>query len=248
MRTRGNIFRMNIGIFSEGAGGLMVLKECTAAFPQFHYVYVGARETRQAFDFLCKEKCCGLVICADEAEDVQENVLSLMQPLAQKAVEVSAKKRLGLMTTKQPTAYAQELAKLDPTLHITQQATPLLIPLMEEGRAHKPETNMMLKRHLRPLKHAGIDTLILGAPSFSILEKDMRRILGKKVQILACASVVRTALERYLLDHPDLEAQLSKVGGVEYYTTEDPERFAEVGKRVFHGNIGKVQQVGFEGA
>lgn len=274
---------MNIGIFDSGLGGLTVLKELTAAFPQYHYIYLGdtarnpygtrSKETitqyvREAVDFFFKEKECELVIVAcntasaDALRVVQQEylpsfgsptkrVLGVLIPTAEKAVEVTRNKHIGLIATRGTVhsgAYIREIGKLDEDITLTQQATPLLVSLIEEGWAHKPETNMILKKYLRPLKNAGIDTLILGCTHYPILEKDIRRIMGEKVRIVTSANAVRYRFATYLERHKDIEALLGREGGVEYYTTDSPERFAELGKRVFHGNMGKVERVAIDHA
>lgn len=269
---------MNIGVFDSGLGGLTVLKELTAGFPQYHYVYLGdtarnpygirSKETitqyvREAVDFFFKEKECELVIVACNTASAHalqtmqqkylpslgsstKSILGVLIPTAEKAVETTRNKHIGVIATTGTVnsgAFPREIEKLDPTIKLMQKATPLLTPLIEEGWAHKPETNMILKKYLRSFKDANIDTLILGCTHYPILEKDIRRIMGKKVQILSSAEATRERFGAYLERHADIEGLLSKTGSVEYYTTDDPVRFGELGKRVFHGNIGKVERV-----
>lgn len=223
---------------------------------------------REAVDFFFKEKNCELVIVAcntasaDALRIVQQEylptfksstkrVLGVLIPTAEEAVTVTKNKRVGIIATRGTVhsgAYLREIGKLDPDIKVTQKATPLLVPLIEEGWAHKPETNMILKKYLRSFKDAGIDTLILGCTHYPILAKDIRRIMGKKVRIVTSAAGTNGRFGSYLQRHPDIKATLATAGGVEYYTTDDPERFAAMGKRVFHGNIGKVERVQIDGA
>lgn len=273
---------MNIGVFDSGLGGLTVLKQLTAGFPEYHYVYLGdtarnpygirSKETitqyvREAVDFFFKEKNCELVIVAcntasaDALRVVQmeylptfqsstKRVLGVLIPTAEAAVLKTKNKRIGVIATRGTVnsgAYLREIGKLDPEIKVTQKATPLLVPLIEEGWAHKPETNMILKKYLRSFKDAGVDTLILGCTHYPILKKEITRIMGKKVQIVTSAAATHGRFAHYLERHQDIKATLATTGGVEYYTTDDPVRFADLGKRVFHGNIGKVERVQIDG-
>lgn len=272
------LFTMHIGVFDSGLGGLTVLGELMAHFPEYHYVYLGdtARNpygtrskatiteyVREAVDFFFREKNCELVIVAcntasaDALRVVQQEylptygsptkrVLGVLIPTAEEAVLATRNKRIGVIATRGTVhsgAYLREIGKLDPEIRVTQKATPLLVPLIEEGWAHKPETNMILKKYLRTMKDAGIDTLILGCTHYPIVAKDIRRIMGKKVQVVTSAAGTAARFGAYLERHPDIAATLSHTGGVEYYTTDDPERFALMGKRIFHGNMGKVERV-----
>lgn len=269
---------MNIGVFDSGLGGLTVLKELMAGFPQYHYVYLGdtarnpygirSKETisqyvREAVDFFFREKNCELVIVAcntasaDALRMVQQEylpsfgsptkrVLGVLIPTAEQAVAVTRNKSIGIIATHgtvQSGAYLREIGKLDPAIKVMQKATPLLVPLIEEGWAHKPETNMILKKYLRSFKDARIDTLILGCTHYPVLARDVRRIMGKNVRIVTSAAATHGRFGEYLERHPDIRAILATTGGVEYYTTDSAERFEEMGKRVFHGNMGKVERV-----
>ena len=62
---------------------------------------------------------------------------------------------------------------LNPKLKLFPQATPLLVPLIEEGWLKKPETKMILKKYLRPLKDKKVQALVLACTHYPFL-------LGKK--------------------------------------------------------------------
>lgn len=222
---------------------------------------------REAVDFFFREKNCELVIVAcntasaDALRVIQreylatygsatKRVLGVLIPTAEQAVEVTNKKRVGVLATRgtvRSGAYVREIGKLDADIHVFQEEAPLLVPLIEEGWAKRPETNMILKKYLRPMKHAGIDTLILGCTHYPVLMQAVKRIMGKNVKIVTSAAATHTRFATYLARHRDLKDLLSTTGGVEYYTTDDPTRFAEMGKRVFHGDIGKVERVEIDG-
>ncbi|PIV90989.1 glutamate racemase [Candidatus Gracilibacteria bacterium CG17_big_fil_post_rev_8_21_14_2_50_48_13] len=218
---------------------------------------------REAASFFFEQKNCELVIVAcntasaDALRAVQQTylptlasptkrILGVLIPTAEAAVAATKNKRIGIIATRgtvSSAAYLREIGKLDPKISVYQKATPLLVPLIEEGWATRPETRSILKKYLRSLKDAAIDTLILGCTHYPILEKDVRRIMGKQVQIITSAAATHGRLDDYLMRHPDLANTLSTEGGVEYFTTDDPTRFSDLGKRVFHGNMGTVHRV-----
>lgn len=218
--------------------------------------------TRQAVRFFFEEQQCALVIVACNTASAEalrkiqqeylptlhtplKNVLGVLIPTAEEAVAASKNKRVGVIATTgtvESGAFIREMHKIDPTIHITQKATPLLVPLIEEGWKDKPETTMILKKYLRSLKHSNVDTLILGCTHYPILEKKIIRIMGKKVQMVTSAKAAGRRLLTYLQRHPELEKTLAKKGEVEYFTTDDPKRFMERGRKI-EGNVRNVQQV-----
>ncbi|MBI5411958.1 glutamate racemase [Candidatus Peregrinibacteria bacterium] len=121
------------------------------------------------------------------------------------------------------------------------EACPLLVPLIEEGWAEKPETTMILKKYLRPLKSCHIDTLILGCTHYPILEKKIRRIMGKNVAIVNSGEASAEAMKSYLDRHPDVCSELTRNSEHKFYTTDDPERLNEQGL-LFLGKKIKAQK------
>ena len=92
-------------------------------------------------------------------------ILGVIRPLAESVASQKKLKRVGIIGTKATIAsgaYPSEIAKLRPEMEIIQTAAPLLVPLIEEGWAGKPETKMILKKYLRPLKTNGKPILMNG--------------------------------------------------------------------------------------
>ena len=140
------------------------------------------------------------------------------------------------------------MAKLDPEIEVVGQACPLLVPLIEEHYYDKPETRMILRKYLRPLKDQHIDTLILGCTHYPILQKTFQQIMGKNVHVLPGGEIVAESLRDYLERHPEIETLLKKssngkVGSISFNTTDDPKRFQQFGSLFFGKDIGEVKKV-----
>lgn len=172
-------------------------------------------------------------------------ILGVIKPLAEKSSQISTKKRVGVVGTRatiQAQSYDHELSSLDPTIQVYSQDCPLLVPLVEEGWSHKPEGRMILKKYLRSIKSANVDTLILGCTHYPFLIKDFRQIMGKKVNIPHPGEVVAASLKDYLQRHPEIEQLLSKRGERHFLTTDDPQRFKEVGDRFMKTDLKNIQK------
>jgi glutamate racemase len=167
-------------------------------------------------------------------------------PLAEAAVAATRYGRIGVIGTRatiESKVYEQELNKLRSNLRIFGQPCPLLVPLVEEGWGGKPETNMILKKYLRPLKTNKIDTLLLGCTHYPFLRGDIMRIMGKNCQVLDAPGIVAEKLVAYLGHHPEIDQRLPKGGKRMYFTTDDAERFMSLGGRFLGQHIQGVERV-----
>jgi len=154
--------------------------------------------------------------------------------------------RVGVVGTRgtiNSKSYETELHKLNPALTIFGQACPLLVPLIEEDWADKPETRMILKKYLRHLMSCNIGTLILGCTHYPFLYKEFCRVMGRNVVIPHPGEVVAKSLKDYLSRHPEIESQLAKKGTRHYLTTDIPDRFKEIGGRFLGQKLGLVEKV-----
>jgi glutamate racemase len=172
-----------------------------------------------------------------------KRVLGVVIPLAEAAVEASRRGRIGVIGTRatvESRVFEQELHKLNPGLTVFERACPLLVPLVEEGWVGRPETNMILKKYVRPLKSTAIDTLILGCTHYPFLKRDIARIMGKNCRVLDAPAIVADKLADYLVRHPEIEGRLSRKGSRVFCTTDDPERFKTFGEAFLGRRIQEV--------
>ena len=175
--------------------------------------------------------------------------------MAEEAAKLSRFGRIGVVGTKatvESGAYERELKLQNPDLNIFQQACPLLVPLVEEGWLKKPETRMIVKKYLAPLKQRQVDTLILGCTHYPMLMKEFVRLAGKRIKVLDAPKIVAEKLVDYLKRHPEVEVKLppkadqplaeKKDRQVRYLTTDSPDKFAELGGR-FLGQKIKAEKI-----
>ena len=105
-----------------------------------------------------------------------------------------------------------------------------------------PATRMILRNYLRSLKHANIDTLILGCTHYPLLQKEIGRMMGKKCTLISSSKAAADAIEPYFKAHPKLFEKLSRQGKRLFLTTDSPERFSELGGR-FLGQKIKAEKI-----
>jgi glutamate racemase len=178
-----------------------------------------------------------------------KNILGVIYPLAEEAVRVAGDGAIAVVGTRSTVAsgaYPEVLEKLRPGVRVLQKACPLLVPLVEEGRALKPETRRVMKIYLRELKAANPSVLILGCTHFAPLRGDAERMMGRRCTVLDSPSIVARGLRDYLKRHPEYSERIPRNGRTTFLTTGDAERFAEMGSVFLGRRIEGVEEVDLE--
>lgn len=200
----------------------------------------------EAMDFLFKAGC-NLVIIACNTASAQalprlqqewlpknypdRRILGVIRPLAEYAA-LSGEDRIGVIGTKSTIAsgaYKIEIGKINPKISVIEKSAPLLVPLIEEAWSKKPETKMILKKYLRPLKESCIDTLILACTHYPFLIDDIRRISTKRISVPDPGEIVANSLKDYLQKHPELDLKKNKKPTLEFFSTDKQKLFKELG-------------------
>jgi glutamate racemase len=126
---------------------------------------------------------------------------------------------------------------------VIQQSAPLLVPLIEEGWLKRPETKMILKKYLHPLKTKQIETLILACTHYPYLYNDIKKIMGQKINVPHPGEIIATSLKKYLARHSELTLSGVNKPTRQYYTTDNPELFKELAEKFLEHKISKLTQV-----
>lgn len=170
-------------------------------------------------------------------------VLGVIQPGAAAAIEATRSKQVGVIGTRatvQSRAYEKAIRALDPTISVTTQACPLLVPLIEEGWLKDPITEQVIRRYLSPLIRSGIDTLVLGCTHYPLLSRAIADFTGNGIQLVDsarnCAAGVRS-----LLKELSIAAPRSQQGGLKVALTDPSSAFLRIAEEALGLTVGDVQ-------
>jgi len=256
-----------IGFMDSGLGGLSVLQEVQKLLPRedFEYFADNYRQpygeksqgelidfTKQIISFLLNKgiKLC-VIACntatAASLEVVRKEfsipILGVIQSAVQEAVEKTTNKRIGIIATEYTTRsqiYPQEIKKIDPQIEIFDNFCPRFVSLVEEGKFHHPDTYLIAKKYLYPLKEARVDTLILGCTHYSFLKEIIASIMGPEVRIIDPAeSTAQTLKELLRQKNFYKEKGLSREN---YYTTGSPQKVEMIARIILRRNI-KIRKI-----
>ncbi|MDM8549116.1 glutamate racemase [Desulfobacterales bacterium HSG2] len=253
-----------IGILDSGIGGLTVARALSDRLPDYNMVFFGdtARGpygsksaeivtdcTLRGIDFLLNRGSEIIVIACNTAsclagERVTERfdipIFEAVTPAAELSVEISEKSGIGVIGTRaviDSGAYEKKIRELDPRARVCSAACPLLVPLVEEGWLRKPETRMIVKKYLHPLKVRQIDTLIMGCTHYPILKKIIQRKIGKRVSLIDSSTTVAEKVRQFLEQHPETDDLLGKEGETEFFVSDLTEHLKKAAKVTFGRNV-----------
>jgi len=257
-----------IGVFDSGIGGLTVVRSMMDHLPSENIVYFGdtarvpygpkspqvVREyAAQDTDFLMKYDVKMIVVACNTVssvalEVVQKHsrvpVIGVIVPGAREAVGASARKRIGIIGTVgtiASQAYANAVRQFDADATVVGQACPLFVPLAEEGWIDHPATELVAKEYLFPLKLQKIDTLVLGCTHYPILRQVIERTMGDGIALIDSGEAATREI-RLLLKKEGLENPSSEKANVQFFVSDIPLKFTEVGERFLGRKLGRVRR------
>jgi len=210
--------------------------------------------TRDAVDYLFSKEDCQLIILACNTASAEalrriqqeylperypeRRVLGVLIPAAEATAASTQNGKVGVIATQgtvDSQAYTRELHKLNPKLKVYQQATPLLVPLVENNALGY--AGPMLDDYLRSLQGQAIDTLILGCTHYPLYKQQLQQRLGKAVQIISQDDIIPPKLADYLQRHPEIDRLLSRQGQYTFYATDITPGTAAVARHLFGAAI-----------
>lgn len=200
-----------IGILDSGLAGLDLARRLMAALPRHRFVYFGdtahgpyddkspeaiRRWALRAARFLADNGASRILPSCHAVSAVAGDVLAAGAPVpvidlvgltAAAAVRDSRQGRIGVMGGRaliRSGAYAERIRSLAPGAAVYEAPCPLIGALIAEGWLKKPETTMIVKKSLIPLKVKRIDTLILGDARYPVLSAIIQRKIGRGVRLV----------------------------------------------------------------
>jgi glutamate racemase len=172
-------------------------------------------------------------------------IVGVVVPGARAAVQATRRRRVGLLATEatvRSNAYQNALGTLDAGLEVFAVPCPRLAPLIQEGDVFSEEIEKAAREYVRPLKQAGVDTVILGCTHYPLISPMLRRLLGPDVTLINSAE--ETAREvREILERKMIGNRQDREGDYRFLATGDADEFREVGARFLQLPIREVSRI-----
>lgn len=246
-----------VGVFDSGIGGLTVAKAIKQVLPDERIIYLGdllhlpygsksrnavLEFTRAAVQFLIQQGIKLLVIACNTAtsialkemkNEVDVPVIGVIEPGAYSACKASKNKRVGVIGTTrtiESNAYREAINRIDPKVSVFQRATPLLVPLIEEGWIGHPVLNVVLSEYFKFFQKTEIDTIVLGCTHYPLIRREIRDAL-KGIQIVDSAETTAEKVREVLHQLEGLNKN-PKNERYEVYLTDCTDGFEDIGERI----------------
>jgi glutamate racemase len=259
-----------IGIFDSGIGGLTVARAVKDLLPNETSVYFGdtahlpygdkSASTIQAYsvkiaDVLLQKKCKIILIACNSASSAafelirdycgsRAKVFDVINPMVDRVQNEFIDKHIGLIGTKQTVnggVYAKKIKDLSEGMKFSSLATPLLVPMIEEGFFENKISHEIIQQYLSDASLTEVETLILGCTHYPIIKEEIKSILSemkREVEVADSAETVAQSLKSYLTERNLLNTTPDE----DHFLVSDLTPSFEKASRLFFGEKIKLEK------
>ncbi len=253
-----------IGIFDSGVGGLTVAKEIRRVLPNESIIYFGdtmhvpygdksketiVKYTTQITRFLMQQNCKAIVIaCNTAAANAYKEILAetnkdipvfdVITPVTEK-VSFELYQKIGIIATKGTVnsgIYKKKIKKLNKYIEIIEIATPLFVPIIEEGFINSDISKATIKHYLSNKKFNNIDALILGCTHYPLISKEISAYFNNKIKVIDSPLIVAKEISHYF-DNKKIRADKDNIPTLDFYLSDFNKNFEKQAKNFFGKEI-----------
>lgn len=216
-----------IGIFDSGIGGLTVARAVKNILPGESLIYFGdtahlpygdkSTAAIQAYsikicDIFLQRQCKVILIACNSASAAatdlvkeyvgkRAKVFNVIEPAVNYIREKYQNANIGLIGTKQTVSsnvYKHKIEALGNGLTLQSLATPLLVPMIEEGFLSGDISQDIINQYLNRPELGGIEALILGCTHYPLIRNQIANYYLRDVEIIDSSEIVAASLKAYL--------------------------------------------------
>ncbi|MCF6361327.1 MAG: glutamate racemase [Cyclobacteriaceae bacterium] len=250
-----------IGIFDSGIGGLTVAHAIKEELPNEHLIYFGdtahlpygdkSTATIQAYaikiaDFFLQQNCKIIVIACNSASAAANDLLkeyvasrativNVIEPMVDFVVKNESDKTVGVIGTKQTVnsnIYSRSIKNTNSSINVKSLATPLLVPMIEEGFLHNKIAHNIIEKYLRDASLKNIDSLVLGCTHYPLIKNELSQFYDNQVNILDSSIITAEFLKEFLASS-DLSTTSTQKGNNQFFVSDLTESFEHSAKLFF---------------
>jgi glutamate racemase len=212
-----------IGIFDSGVGGLTVAHAIKQILPYENLIYFGDTAhlpygdksaeaiesySRKITEFLIEHNAKVVVIACNSASasafgtikkefGSKTLIIDVIDPVVD-YMGTRDFKKIGVIGTKRTISskmYETKLKEKSPGTSVISMATPLLVPMIEEGFIFDDISNAIIRAYLSNPSLDGIQALILGCTHYPIIKNQISKIFNFDVEVVDSAKIVSLLLK-----------------------------------------------------
>lgn len=252
-----------VGIFDSGVGGLTVAHAIKQILPGESLIYFGDTAhlpygdksaesikyySRKITEFLLENDSKVILVACNSASASAFDTLkeefegrTILIDVIDPVVEYIAGRKfskIGVIGTKRTISsgtYESKLKEQSPGTQIISLATPLLVPMIEEGFIFDDISNAIIRTYLSDPSLDGIQALILGCTHYPIIRNQISKIFNFNIEVIDSAKIVSMIL-RESLERNDM---LNDTGIVKdrFFISDYTPYFEKIARMFFEGEI-----------
>ena len=261
----------SIGIFDSGVGGLTVASAIKQVLPGEKLIYFGdtahlpygdkSGETiinysKHIADFLIQKNVKVVLIACNTASAVAYNelikylddkilIVNVIDPVVNYVAEHYQKTKIGVIGTKgtiNSGMYEEKIVETDKNIQVASLATPLFVPMIEEGFVYDDISNAIIRSYLSSNVLKDIQSLILGCTHYPIIKNQIRKFFDFNVDVLDSANIVAQFLKTQLKTNNLLNSTNSSVPKDVFYVSDYTSYFDAIARMFFEERINLVKR------
>lgn len=217
-----------IGIFDSGIGGLTVAYAIRKVLPLESIIYFGdtahlpygdkSEAAVQAYsikitDVLLEMGCKIIVIACNSASSAayellkeyvgkRAMIINVIDPMIEYLSANYENKRVGLIGTRRTVdsgIYEKKVRELNKNIDLVSEATPLLVPMIEEGFFNNRISAEIIEKYLGNAMFNNISALVLGCTHYPLIHKQIDDYFNKRIDVLDSSKITAQHLKDCLL-------------------------------------------------
>lgn len=242
-----------IGLFDSGIGGITIYEEIHKLLPKENIIYLadsknapyGEKSKEKIIEYSVKntefllKKGCKLIVVAcntastnavKELRELYDVPFIRIQPAIKPAALNTKSKAVGILATKgtlKSDLLFETSQKFANGVEVVEQRGDGIVELIESGKLHSPEMDVLLKKYLYPMLEKRIDHLVLGCTHYPFLIPQLNQIIGYKVNIIDSGEAIARQTKN-ILEIEDLISNSTNKSSQRFYINKNPEVFQQI--------------------
>lgn len=252
-----------IGIFDSGVGGLTVAQSIKQILPGESLIYFGdtahlpygdksaesiRNYSRKITEFLLEHGSKVVLVACNSASASAFDILKkeygdktvlidVIDPVVDYLTTRSYSK-VGVIGTKRTISsgtYENKIRKKSPGTNVVSLATPLLVPMIEEGFIFDDISNAIIRTYLSHDSLEDIQALILGCTHYPIIRNQISKIFNFNIEVIDSGKPVSLILRNHL-ETNNLLNDSGKVND-RFFVSDYTPYFEKIARMFFEGEI-----------
>jgi len=252
-----------IGIFDSGVGGLTVAHAIKQILPGESIIYFGDTAhlpygdksaesikfySQKITEFLLEHDSKVVLVACNSAsasafdslkKEYQDKtiLLDVIDPVVD-YLSTRSFKKIGVIGTKRTISsgtYEKKLKEKSSSTTVVSMATPLFVPMIEEGFIFDDISNAIIRTYLSNESLSGIEALILGCTHYPIIKNQISKFFNFNIEVIDSARIVSVIL-RDILDRKNLLNDTGKTKD-QFFVSDYTSFFEKIARMFFEGEI-----------